>query len=495
MTEILHVIPALSLGGAGRSLLSLCGYSSGSNLRDRIATLTASDGGAVKRAAKLGIEVVSAPDTDALGRLIEETDVVHVHYWNTPEMSEFLGSDLPPTRVLVWLKVHGSSPPQVLTSQLLSYADAVLATSDSTRGLAVWRDAESVAGFDGGVAAGIADLSRTIGCAKRTHRFFNVGYVGSVDFVKMHPGFLAMHDAVAVPDARFIVCGDGAAMPRLTKDLSEMDGAWRFDLRGYVEDIRSVLEELDVFGYPLTRDTYATSEKSLQEAMMVGVPPVVFPHAGLRDLVEHGVTGLVVDDENGYTRAIEHLHRHPDERARLGDNAARFARHAFDPRKSVAAIHRTYRRLCTRPRRRRAALAPAAACGSARFVHALGAQAGPFAVSYTAEEPQVLLRAEREIARASPVLCSPGAGGVFHYRRRYPEDAYLRLWSGLILLEQGRPALALAELSKAYALGLHHWRVSLYLAAAARSAGASIVELDATARLRREAPAEFRDLG
>ncbi|MDX6423509.1 MAG: hypothetical protein QOI67_980, partial [Gaiellaceae bacterium] len=41
-------------------------------------------------------------------------------------------------------------------------------------------------------------------------------------------------------------------------------------------------------------------------------------------------------------------------------------------------------------------------------------------------------------------------------------DAYLRLWAGLVLREQGRPALAAAELKRAGDLGLA--RASLYMA-------------------------------
>ena len=43
----------------------------------------------------------------------------------------------------------------------------------------------------------------------------------------------------------------------------------------HAEDVRPVLAQLDVFGYPLDADTSATGELSLQEAMHAGIPPVV----------------------------------------------------------------------------------------------------------------------------------------------------------------------------------------------------------------------------
>jgi hypothetical protein len=94
-----------------------------------------------------------------------------------------------------------------------------------------------------------------------------------------------------------------------------------------------------------------------------------------------------------------------------------------------------------------------------------------FERSLTAIQPEELLDAERAISASSPALSSASTGGILHYRRRHPEDAYLRLWSGLVLLEQGRPALAAGEFSRAIELGLDHWRASLYLARAARALG------------------------
>jgi hypothetical protein len=67
-------------------------------------------------------------------------------------------------------------------------------------------------------------------------------------------------------------------------------------------------------------------------------------------------------------------------------------------------------------------------------------------------------------------LANSGGGGILHYRRSYPNDPMLRLWSGLVLLGQGRPALAASEFKAAAKLGCHDSRASLYLSGAARAA-------------------------
>jgi hypothetical protein len=64
----------------------------------------------------------------------------------------------------------------------------------------------------------------------------------------------------------------------------------------------------------------------------------------------------------------------------------------------------------------------------------------------------------------------------------------LRFWTGLVLAEQGRPALAAAEMAAAVGLGFPHWRASWYLAEAAAAAGSDPQAQDALSRVRQLAP-------
>ena len=230
----------------------------------------------------------------------------------------------------------------------------------------------------------------------------------------------------------------------------------RVDIRGPVENIRGALEEFDIFGYPLAEDSYATSEKALQEAMWVGVPPVVFSHGGVRCLVEHGRTGLVVATEEEYSRAIERLARDPALRARLGEEARRFAREAFEPARWSRALGQVLSAMMATPRRARQPLPGAGDGAAANFVRSLGDQAGPFAVSLagpTKHAPERIAAAEKEIAAASPLLAR-GEGGVVHYRNAFPDDPHLRLWAGLLSGAAGARAIAAAEFAAADALGM-----------------------------------------
>jgi glycosyltransferase involved in cell wall biosynthesis len=91
----------------------------------------------------------------------------------------------------------------------------------------------------------------------RPHAGFNVGYIGTVDSFKMHPRYVPMSAGIQVPDAHFVVCGPGN-LEQLQAQTRDLGAADRFDFRGYVNDIKPVIETFDVYGYPLCESTYAS---------------------------------------------------------------------------------------------------------------------------------------------------------------------------------------------------------------------------------------------
>jgi len=501
---ILHLIPSLSRGGAGRSLIATAKYSAtGGAWRHGVATLEAADPAAAILARDAGITVIDRTDRDALRGAIAAADVVHVHFWNHPALYDLLQSDLPPMRLLLWLHVAGDQPPQVITRPLLEFADCVLATSSYTLELPVLRDLplEQRAKVAGTVA-GAPDFARLAGIQPRPHPTFNVGYIGTVDFAKMHPDYVTMSARIGIADVQFIVCGSGSGFGALKHQAQELGVAARFDLRGYVEDIRSVLEILDVFGYPLCADNYAAAELILQEAMYAGVPPVLFPYGAAPRIVIHNETGLIVQSAEEYRQAVEWLYQHPAERARLGRGAHHQARQQ-GAEQAAQQIAQLYERLLARPKRRRtwgersaggqpaplrAARAAAGLPGAARFIQSLGGAAPQFALSLRGQNVEEVLDAERQISVSSPALASAGGGGILQYRAYYPRDGHLRLWSGLVLQQWGRPALATGEFAAARALGCAHWRVSWYLAQAAAQVGAQALAQAAIGSVLQAAP-------
>jgi glycosyltransferase involved in cell wall biosynthesis len=469
---VLHVLKFLSRGGPSRALIAAASADENS-LSHRVVSLEPADPKSTAPALAAGLTVIDAPDPRLLHAELERADVVHVHFWNSPELYAVLTGPLPPMRLVLSCHVGGKHPPHVLTNELVAFADLIVATGPYTAELPVFRDAPPQKTR---VIPAVAGWQRVAHVRPRPHRGYNVGYIGTVQPTKMHPCYVAMSARVRVPDARFVVCGSGNGFAALAREADALGIGQKLDLRGYVEDIGSVIEALDVFGYPLCEENYSSSELALQEAMYCGVPSVVMAYGGAQRLVIDGRTGLVAADEDEYVNALERLHADPEKRLRLGRAAAAHARATWNLERIAATWTDTYLELAGGPKRprswprpqpsRRRPIAP----GAALFLQSLGGTAPAFATSLGSGMIDELLSAEAKIARCSAVLSSAD-GGVLHWRTRYPDDPWLRLWSGLVLHGQRRSAFAIAEFNNALRLGLGDWRVQSYLARSARMLG------------------------
>ncbi|MBE9039448.1 tetratricopeptide repeat protein [Oscillatoriales cyanobacterium LEGE 11467] len=481
--QVLHIIQHLSRGGAARSLMATAKYSSKlSNIKHTAVSLLPAEPEAIGIAQKSGITILNAPERPTIQTAIEKSDLVQIHFWNNPELYKLLHSNLPAMRLLAWFHVAGDFPPQIVTKQVIDLVDFALASSPYTQDIPVFQGlSPEVKAKKTGMVYDSTDFDRLANFKISPHSTFNVGYIGMVDFVKMHPRYVQMSAKIDVPNVRFLVWGSGGAWNHLRQQAQQLGVAERFEWRGYVEDIRSAIEVFDVFGYPLCENNYSTAELILQEVMYAGIPPVIFAHGGAQRTVIHQQTGLIVRCEKEYKEAIEYLYHHPEERARLGGNAREYAQKYFGAENAAKQLNAIYKKLIQQPKRRRILgvsvgerlldrpvtlqdLMGTTPSGAELFIESLGDVAPHFSVSLNSQNIQELFDADRQIATSSPIMCNPGGGGVLNYRSHYPNDGYLRLWSGLIFQEKQQYSQAISELKGAIELGCNHWRVSWYLA-------------------------------
>ena len=385
-TRVLHIIQRLSLGGAGRALIAGAKFSAQlAPFRHDVISLLDPDRRAVRLAQEGGLSVRARLSPAELHYELAAADIVHFHFWNSPQLRELLEADWPPMRSLLWCHTNCREPPHILTRDLLDRVDFAFATTASTLNLLPFRNApERVA-----LAPGGADFTRLDGFSAKPHPDFTIGHVGTLDFVKLHPDFIAMSAAIAVPSARFVIAGDGRDRAKLERQAQCADRPERFQFCGYTEDIQPLLETFDVFGYPLADGNVTTAELILQEVMFAGIPAVVFPHGGAADLVVDNETGLIARDPTEYARMIEHLHAHPAERARLGENAAERARQCYGAHNTASKLNVAYRDLLSMPKRKRPYVSepgPDGAEGARALVRSLASSGEDFRVSMTSAD-------------------------------------------------------------------------------------------------------------
>jgi len=130
--------------------------------------------------------------------------------------------------------------------------------------------------------------------------------------------------------------------------------------------------------------------------------------------------------------------------------------------------------------------------GADSFIESLGDKAQDFQDSMMSQDMDIVMRAEKNIAASSPLMQSPGGGGIFHYRNHYPADGYLHLWTGLVLEVMANYSQAVPEFLSAINLGCNNWRVAWYLAQAAEKGGNCSLAKEAVAAVIKVNPG-FQD--
>jgi len=116
-------------------------------------------------------------------------------------------------------------------------------------------------------------------------------------------------------------------------------------LAGYrTDDYLDTLACMDIFVF-LMAGSDGTA-RALREAMAMGKPVIVANRGMLPELVEDGVSGLVVNDTaEEMARAVLRLLDHPEMREALGKAAYRKAHQDFELDRQVEAVERFYQRV------------------------------------------------------------------------------------------------------------------------------------------------------
>lgn len=484
--QVLHIILALTRGGAARVVLATAQYSAQlAGHQHRILSLQPAEPGALVMAQSLGIPVLQTDDVASVMAEVAQADVVTVHFWHSAHLYALLEAEWPPARLVIFCHIGGLYAPQVVTAELVEFADCFVATSPFTyelhvlASLPVERRATKTR-----MIWGAADFARIENVKPQPHAEFNVGYIGTVSFTKLHADYVALCAQIDLPNVRFPVYGSGNGFPELQRQAKTLGIAERFIWGGYVENVAEAIATFDVFGYPLCADSYASSELILQEVMYMGVPPVLLIPHGRQSLVIHEQTGLVAQTAEEYVNAVKYLYNHPAERQRLGQAAAAYARMHWGAEKSAAQVNSLCAELMQSPKRDRhferewasdsvtlsrevASHFPGATTMLRRVAYSAPSLLASL-VSVTAEQR---LAADEQIAKLSHLLVFSD-GGILQYATDYPHDGLLARWAGVALAAKGRPALALAHLRRALALCGEDWTLRWQMAQAAAAANA-----------------------
>jgi L-malate glycosyltransferase len=170
--------------------------------------------------------------------------------------------------------------------------------------------------------------------------------VGNVAALVPHKGQRHLVEAAAlvvrqVPDARFVIAGEGELRAALERQIKDHHLEKHVMLLGFRPDVLSLHKAFDLFVMSSVTEGLGTS---LLDAMACEKPVVATNAGGIPEVVLEGTTGLLVPprDHAAMAAAIVRLLRDPALRDRMGAAGLRVVREKFSAERMVQDTLKVY---------------------------------------------------------------------------------------------------------------------------------------------------------
>jgi glycosyltransferase involved in cell wall biosynthesis len=171
--------------------------------------------------------------------------------------------------------------------------------------------------------------------------------VGATGALTSEKGHRHLIDAAAlvvrdVPDARFVILGEGDQRPSLERQIRELHLDKHVFLPGFREDVLGFLRSFDLFVMPSISEGLGTS---LLDAMAAAKATVATRTGGIPEVVLDGETGLLVPprDPRALANAVTTLLKDPKLRDRMGNSGLERVRRVFSAERMVERTLEVYR--------------------------------------------------------------------------------------------------------------------------------------------------------
>jgi Glycosyl transferases group 1 len=329
--KILHVTPHLG-GGVGKAHAALSAVLPEVVEQTFVLLEPPHDRRHLEAIEATGARVVVANDLGEVAALARQADIVQFEFWNHPRLFECLARcDFSAMRSVFWSHISGLFRP-LIQPGLVQEAGRFVFTTEASLSmpvLAALREAApgKMAVINSGF--GFTDApSRNANSKKPT-----IAYLGTTDFIKMHPGFFDAIDRLAGVEVQASVWGvaDEAAVTR-ARALQHPE---RVRFCGETARPAAALAAADIFFYPLQPDHYGTSENALIEAMSLGVVPIVLNNPAERAIIRDGETGFIAFSIADCVSLLYLLLQQPNVRAKASRAAMRYVAENLTPAQSA----------------------------------------------------------------------------------------------------------------------------------------------------------------
>jgi L-malate glycosyltransferase len=326
-------------GGQNQVLLTVLGLRA---LGHR-SMLVAHAAGELRQRAKEGLELVPlAPKTEMdlsaawrLSRLVKQLrpDIIHAHDPHavaTAALALSMSTEAAKPPLVAARRVDFHMKGNALSRWKYRQVDCFICASDAIRRMVVAdgvSEAQAVTVHEG-IDLDRVDAAPPVDLHAELWLPHHAPVVGNVAALVPHKGQRHLIDAAAivvqkVPDARFVIAGEGELRAALEREIRDRHLEKHVFLAGFRPDVLSVHKAFDIFVMSSVTEGLGTS---LLDAMACAKPVVATTAGGMPEVVVDGRTGLLVPPRDHQAMAAGIVRLLGDARLREAMGAAGQAR-------------------------------------------------------------------------------------------------------------------------------------------------------------------------
>lgn len=366
--DVLHLIGTLSPGGAERNLYYLAPHLSRSKLRYGICCLI-DRGEYADEVEALGVPTFELgyrkryliPTVLRLARLLRQRKVkiLHTHLFEPGLVGRLAawGARTPVRITHEHGKTLWKSWYHRMFERLAMHAtDLRIAVSRDISDLRVRTEhtpASKIRVVFNAVDPTRFEIDRAARDSKRSELglgdFFVIGTIGRLIEAKSYDLLLEVAHEVCrkMPDARFVVVGDGPLAGDLERIRESLDLVEKVRFLGKRGDIPEILASFDVYIVTSRREGLPVA---LIEAMMAAKPIISTDVGGIPDTLSHGESGILVEagSRDALVREVVSLAGDADRMRDLGAKARKSAIERYAPVKVLGELEEIYTEMLSR---------------------------------------------------------------------------------------------------------------------------------------------------
>jgi glycosyltransferase involved in cell wall biosynthesis len=347
-------------GGQNQALLTVLGL----RARGHRTVLVAHPDGELARRASEGhdlIRLAPAHEMDfaaafRLARVLRELepDVIHAHDPHAVSMASMALSTLSDRRhplLIIARRVDFHLKRNAFSRWKYKQVDAAICSSNAIRAMVVEDGIDDECAFTvyEGVQVDRIGALPVTDVHKELWLTPGAPVVGNIAALVPHKGQRYLIDAAptvvrAMPDTQILIFGEGELRPALLRQIKHLGLEHHVRLVGFRPDILSLLKGLDIFVMSSITEGLGTS---ILDAMAASKAVVATTSGGIPEVVEDGVTGVLVPPQNApaLAEAILRLLKDAPLRRRMGEAGLARVRGQFNVDRMVDETLAVYERV------------------------------------------------------------------------------------------------------------------------------------------------------